>query len=37
MRLKLAYCAEGIRVQVLKSRFSWKQGSVVIPVPESEA
>lgn len=35
MRLKLGYCPEGLRVQVLKSRFSWKQGSVVIPLPES--
>jgi protein ImuA len=31
LRLKLSYCQQGISVKVLKSRFSWQQGSTIIP------
>jgi cell division inhibitor SulA len=31
LRIKLGYCPDGIEVEILKSRYSWKQGSVTIP------
>ena len=32
LRLKTHYCPEGISVSLLKSRYSWHRGSVIIPV-----